>query len=82
MTMMATIGCRGGFKTNDEELFYAPSSVRRRFRCSRAYSDRIKARRRSKHLLPSGRRLGLAGPLPVLELRTMHGNRIRYPQLL
>src|SRR5215831_3026807 len=41
-------------KTNDEELFYAPSSVRRRFRCSRrAYSDRIKARRRSRHLLPS-----------------------------
>ena len=27
-------------------------------------------------------RLGLAEPLPVLELPTMHGNRIRYPQLL
>jgi hypothetical protein len=79
MIMMATIGCCGGSKTNFEELFHAQSSIRSRFRCSTANSGRIKPRRRSRlSLLPKRRRLGLAGPLPFLDLRTMLGDRIWY----
>jgi hypothetical protein len=83
MTMMATIGCCRGSKTNSEELFHAPFSIRRRFRCSRANSGRIKSRHRSRlPLLPKRSRLGLAGPLPFLDLPTMLGDRIWHPIVL
>jgi hypothetical protein len=72
-----------GSKTNAEELFHATSSFHRRFGCSRAYSGRIKPRRRPRLLLLlNRRRLGLAGPLLLLDLPTMHGSRIRYPRVL
>src|SRR5262245_54422536 len=83
MTMMATVGCYGGCKTNSEELFHAPSSIRRRLRWSRANSGRIKPRRRSRlSLLSARRKLGLAGPLPVLDLPTMRRDRIWYRLVL
>ena len=72
-----------GSTTNFEELFHALSSNRRRFRCSHANSGRIKPRRRSRlSLLPERSRLGLAGPLPFLDLRTMLGDRIWHPLVL
>ena len=80
--MMAAIGCCGGPRPILRSHFHAPYSIRRRFRFCRANSGRIKPRRRSRHLLLARRRLGLAGPLPVSDLRTMLGERIRHPLVL